>query len=159
MIAKPCRRRAIAKLARCKLNVPKHSEARAGMADVEGQLLRIGRVGPVLDVALAHPPVNALDQDMCAALSDALELATVTECGVVLIRGDAGMFSAGQDLESARAAEAAALRDLCSRIEELACPVVVLLQGPVLGGAAQLALAAHLRLADETVQFLSLIHI
>ena len=123
------------------------------MADVEGQLLRIGRVGPVLDVALAHPPVNALDQDICAALSDALELATITECGAVLIRGEAGLFSAGQDLGSAQAAEVAALRDLCGRIEELACPVVVLLQGPVLGAAAQLALAAHLRLADETVQF------
>jgi 3-hydroxyacyl-CoA dehydrogenase len=153
VIAPPRRRRTIAKPAYSKLNVPKHSEAQAGMADVEGQMLRIGRVGPVLDIALAHPPVNALGEEMCAALSDALDLATVTECGAVLIRGEAGVFSAGQDLGSARAGDAAALRNLCSRIEELACPVVVLLQGPVLGGAAELALAAHLRLADETVQF------
>jgi 3-hydroxyacyl-CoA dehydrogenase len=153
VIAPPGRRRTIAKPAYSKLNAPKHSEARADMADVEGQMLRIGRVGPVLDIALAHPPVNALDPQMCAALSDALDLASVTECGAVLIRGEAGVFSVGHDAGSAHGADAVALRLLCKRIEELACPVIVLLQGPALGGAAELALAAHLRLADETVQF------
>ena len=122
------------------------------MADVEGQMLRIGRVGPVLDVALALPPVNALGVEMCAALCDALDLATMTDCGAVLIRGEAGVFSAGNDHGAAGMAEAGALRDLCRRIEDLGCPVVVLLQGAVLGGAVELALAAHLRLADETVQ-------
>lgn len=125
------------------------------MAEKVGQLLRIGRVGPVLDIALADPPVNLLGTGLRAALADALDLALVTECGAVLIRGEAGVFSAGMDFVGADigAGKAPLLRDLCRKIEELACPVVVLLQGPVLGGAAELALAAHLRLADETVQF------
>jgi len=125
------------------------------MAENVGQLLRIGRVGPVLDIALADPPLNQLGAGLRAALADALELALVTECGAVLIRGEAGVFSAGMDFGGTDigAGKAPLLRDLYRKIEELACPVVVLLQGPVLGGAAELALAAHLRLADETVQF------
>jgi 3-hydroxyacyl-CoA dehydrogenase len=124
------------------------------MAENGGQLLRIGRVGPVLDIALADPPLNLLGAAVRAALAEVLDLALVTDCGAVLIRGDAGVFSAGLDLGAAEtgAGQAPLLRDLCRKIEELTCPVVVLLQGPVLGGAAELALAAHLRLADETVQ-------
>ncbi|NBE08765.1 enoyl-CoA hydratase/isomerase family protein [Paragemmobacter ruber] len=125
------------------------------MAEGTGQLLRIGRVGPVLDIAFAHPPVHALDAGLRRALNDALDLAGLEGVGAVLIRGEGGVFSAGADLAETGAAAGegvAALRALCRRIEDMPCPVVVLLQGPALGAGAELALAAHLRLADETAQ-------
>lgn len=125
------------------------------MTEGTGQLLRIGRLGPVMEIAFAHPPVHALDDGLRRALAEALDVAEVTGCGAVLIRGEGGVFSAGADLvEAGRdgGQGMAALRALCRRIEDLACPVIVLLQGPALGAAAELALAAHLRLADETVQ-------
>lgn len=147
----------IAKPACSKLNIPKGSGVRLSMAEQAGQVLRIGRIGPVLEIVLTHAPVNALTAEMRAALADALDLAESTECGAVLIRGEGGVFSAGADLSEIGAAQQGvavqtALRGLCQRIEALACPVVVLLQGPTLGGGAELALAAHLRIADETVQ-------
>ncbi len=126
------------------------------MADGAGQLLRIERIGPVLEIAFTHPPVHALDAGLRAALVDALTLAEATDCGAVLIRGEGGVFSAGVSLaepggdpvETARE-----MRALCGRIEDLSCPVVMLMQGPVLGAGAEIALAAHLRVADETLQF------
>jgi 3-hydroxyacyl-CoA dehydrogenase len=123
------------------------------MAEQEGQRIRIGRVGPVLEIALVTPSAGAWDAQLCAALSDALDLAETTECGAVLIFGEEGVFPAGVDAAGiGDGSRSQALRALCRRIEELTCPVGVLLQGPAMGATAELALAAHLRLADETLE-------
>ena len=120
------------------------------MADGEGQGLRIGRVGPVLEIVLSHPPVNALGAGLRRALAEALDQAEAAPCGAVLIRAEGALFSAGADLmEGESAGGAPRLGALCSRIEGMPCPVVVLLTGDALGGGAELALAAHLRLATE----------
>lgn len=124
------------------------------MDENDGQRIRIGRVGPVLEIALVNPSAGAWDAQLCAALMDALDLAETTDCGAVLIQGEGGVFSAGVDpAEFEEAGCVYALRALCRRVEELACPVVVLLQGRAVSAAAELALAAHLRLADESLQF------
>ncbi len=148
----------IAKPAYSKLNMSNCSGALVGMTGQDRQVLRIGRIGPVMEIVLAHAPVNALSAGLRVALAEALDLAEGTECGAVLIRGDGGVFSAGVDQAEIGAAQGGkavqlAVRDLCRRIETLSCPVVVLLQGPTFGGGAELALAAHLRLADETLQW------
>jgi 3-hydroxyacyl-CoA dehydrogenase len=125
------------------------------MTEGTEQLLRIGRVGPVLEIVFAAPAGHALGEALRRALNEALDMAEMTGAAAVLIRGEAGLFPAGAELGESDADGGrgmAALRALCRRIEELACPVVVLLQGPALGGGAELALAAHLRLADETAQ-------
>lgn len=123
------------------------------MAEREGQRILIGRIGPVLEIALVTPPRRIWDLQLCQALQDALDLAETTECGAVLIRSEEGRFSTDADLaDDLDQSRLDALRALCRRIDELSCPVVVLLQGAVSGAAAELALAAHLRLADETLQ-------
>lgn len=123
---------------------------RGGMAEGEGQGLRIGRVGPVLEIVLARPPANALGAALRRGLTEALDLAETTGCGAVLIRGEGGIFSAGADINEMEAGAAApSLGAICARIEGLSCPVVALIGGAALGGGAELALAAHLRLAEE----------
>jgi 3-hydroxyacyl-CoA dehydrogenase len=123
---------------------------RGEMADGKGQVLRIGRIGPVLEIVLCHPPANALGARLRRALADALDQAEATKCGAVLIRGEGALFSAGADLaEMGADTEAPRLGALCNRIEGFSCPVVVLIGGVALGGGAELALAAHLRLATE----------
>lgn len=120
------------------------------MAEGEGQVLRVGRIGPVLEIVLTHPPANALGAAIRRALADALDLAESTGCGAVLIRGEGGLFSAGADIHEMDAGGTGpSLGALCARVEGLACPVVALIQGVALGGGAELALAAHLRLAEE----------
>lgn len=129
------------------------------MAEERGQVLQVGRVGPVLEIVLNHSPANALDWRMRKALGEALDLAEATESKAVLIRGEGGFFSVGVDHAEAEAGQPPAsvtkvptLGEICARIEGLACPVVVLIGKPALGGGAEIALAAHLRLAEEAAR-------
>ncbi|MGR3466046.1 enoyl-CoA hydratase-related protein [Limimaricola sp.] len=68
----------------------------------------------------------------------------------VVLRGANGLFSVGLDLREigvSDAPEAPPLHRLCRRIELLPVPVVAALSGSAIGGGAELALAAHYRLA------------
>ena len=125
------------------------------MADAAagGKTLRVARIGALLEIVLAHPPVNALGAALRADLAAALDEAEAGQAAAVLIRGEGACFSAGADIgEVGTAAGALPLGALCARIEGLSCPVVALLSGPALGGGLELALAAHLRLATEGAQ-------
>lgn len=129
------------------------------MAEVKGQVLQVGRVGPVLEIVLAHPPANALDARLRNALGEALDLAEATQSKAVLIRSEGAVFSVGADHAETEAAgrggvaaDGPALGDICARIEGLGCPVVVLIDRLASGGGAELALAAHLRLAQESAR-------
>lgn len=119
-----------------------------------GQVVRIARIGALLEIVIAHPPVNALGVAVRQGLAAALEVAEADNSAAVLIRGEGGLFSAGADIgEFGRSKGGApALGALCRRLELLDKPVVALLSGVALGGGLELALAAHLRLAEEGVQ-------
>ena len=87
-------------------------------------------------------------------LAQALDLAEADGSAAVVIRGEGGLFSAGADIgEFGKEKRAAvpSLGALCRRVEMLDKPVVVLLSGAALGGGLELALAAHLRLAEERI--------
>lgn len=114
-----------------------------------GQVVRIARIGALLEIVLCHPPVNALVAPVRQALADALELAEADNALAVVLRGE-GVFSAAT--EDGSDGVAPGLGDLCRRIELLGKPVVCLLTGAALGGGLELALAAHLRLAEASVQ-------
>jgi len=119
-----------------------------------GQSVRIARIGALLEIAIAHPPVNALGQAVRKDLAAALDLAEIDNSSAVLIRGEGGLFSAGADIGEfgAPRRDAPTLGALCRRVELLGKPVVALISGAALGGGLELALAAHLRLAEERVQ-------
>lgn len=123
-----------------------------------GQGVRVARIGAVLEIALAHPPVNALGRVVRRALADALDLAEVDNSTAIVLRGEGGLFSAGADIAefgkdvAKDGRPVPSLAELCLRIEEMEKPVVALLSGAALGGGLELALAAHLRLAEEAVQ-------
>lgn len=54
--------------------------------------------GDIVEIALARPPVNALDPALCRELRAALESAIVADARGVILSGSAGIFSAGLDV-------------------------------------------------------------
>ncbi len=52
----------------------------------------------ILELRLARPPVNALNQELLAALRDAIETAPAHGARGLIISGQAGVFTAGLDL-------------------------------------------------------------
>lgn len=117
------------------------------------QGVRVSRIGALLEITLAHAPVNALGAAVRRDLAAALDFAELDNSKAVILRGEGGVFSAGADIsELGQEAAAPRLGALCRRIEELDKPVVAFLSGAALGGGCELALAAHLRLADDTAQ-------
>ncbi|GAA5231848.1 3-hydroxyacyl-CoA dehydrogenase [Verticiella sediminum] len=101
-------------------------------------------------VAMAKAPLNALDMDMIAALHEAMDRARRDSAvlGVVLF-GEARMFSAGADIREFDAPDTLrpALQELCSAIECLCKPVVAAIHTCALGGALELAVGCHARIA------------
>lgn len=106
--------------------------------------------GDVLVLTLNRAPVNALNTALMQALSQAL-----TEAGddpgtaAVVLAAAGAHFSPGADVSELGRVQGAMLPRLASQIEAMEKPVVACLQGNALGAAAELALAAHARLAHE----------
>ena len=123
------------------------------MDAADGQVVRIGRIGPLLEITIANPPVNALGAAVRRGLADALALAEMDNSVAVILRGAQGVFSAGADItEFGAVHDAPTLGALCRRIETLGKPVVAVLSGAALGGGLELALAAPMRLAEPSAQ-------
>jgi enoyl-CoA hydratase/carnithine racemase len=119
--------------------------------------LRTERRGSVLVVMLARPEKrNALSDQMIVGLEEVF-LHLDPEVNVVVVAGEGDHFSAGLDL--AEMADRDALEGVLhsrtwhrcfTAIEQSGVPVVVALQGAVVGGGLELASTAHIRVADET---------
>lgn len=102
-------------------------------------------------VTLASPPVNALGQDVRAALVEIFgRIAQRDDVQAVALLGEGPTFCAGADIREADAPEKKpTIADVCRVIEDCAHPVVAGLHGACLGGGAELALAAHYRIIDK----------
>jgi enoyl-CoA hydratase/carnithine racemase len=124
--------------------------------------VRVAREGAVLRIALARPDRrNALD----AALIDELAavFAEIGDAQAVVLAGDGPSFSAGADLEWMRAsaglteeenvADALRFHRLLAAVDGSAAPVVALVQGHALGGAAGLTACADVAIAAEDAVF------
>ncbi len=119
-----------------------------------GEGVRRDRQGAIGIIVLAAPPVNALGYEVRAALDTALA-DCLGEAGLkaIVILAEGAVFSAGADIrEFGAAPRAPLLTDICRRIEEAPVPVVAVLQGAALGGGAEIALAAHYRLAGPAAR-------
>jgi enoyl-CoA hydratase len=113
-------------------------------------------------LSIAHPPANTLSQATVAVLHAAVQSALAdAHVKVLVITGEGKLFAAGADINElaalhtraegeAFAHQGQALGDL---IEQSPKPVIAALNGRfALGGGWELALACHLRLAEESTQ-------
>ncbi|SFC09817.1 3-hydroxyacyl-CoA dehydrogenase family protein [Tropicimonas isoalkanivorans] len=105
--------------------------------------VQLERIGPVALLALGAIAVDAGVRAALLASLDALD-GDPRIGAVVLVTPAAGDAPTGADLGEE---DAPALADLCSAIEGFARPVVAALAGCASGAVAELALAAHFRLA------------
>ena len=124
---------------------------------VQGQdLVRVDRMGDVVVLVLAQPPVNALSAGLRLALMQALQTALADpQIIAVVLRGTGKGFSAGADIaefgkSNPDQSPAIGLGALCQMIENAAKPVIAALHGMALGGGLELALSAHYRVAEAS---------
>ncbi len=104
---------------------------------------------------------NALSFDMLRGLDHALQRARADQSlRAVVITGGGNVFASGGDLRELRTrlspADAEILADagrrLCEGFEQLPIPIIAALNGPAIGGGAELAVACDLRVADASAR-------
>lgn len=111
----------------------------------------MGATSPVATVWIDNPPVNAITDEVSAAVIRALE-AVPSGARVVVVRG-AGerAFSAGADVSgiSGDGRPPAGIQQLAAAIESLPLPVIAAIHGFCLGGGLEVALACDIRVAQS----------
>jgi 3-hydroxyacyl-CoA dehydrogenase len=101
-----------------------------------------------------NPPVNAINQEVRVGLAEAMaKAARNRQLKVLLIISAGELFSAGADInEFDRPLAEPALQSVQAVIEAASIPVVAAMQGLALGGALELAMACHYRLAHKNAK-------
>ena len=123
-------------------------------------LLRIEHSGPVTHVRLNRPAKrNALNDTLVAQLQAAFT-GLPAETQAVVLSGEGNHFSAGLDLSelSERSVAEAVVhsRSWHAAFEQVQfgrVPVVAVLHGAVVGGGLELAVAAHIRVAERSAYY------
>lgn len=116
-------------------------------------MIRSAVDGDVLTLTLDRPDkANALTAAMLSDLVDAVRSASGVR--LLILTGAGAVFSAGADLEEARAGLATSplWEDLSRAIADLPCLTVAALNGTVAGGALGMVLACDIRLAVPEAQ-------
>lgn len=111
-------------------------EVRADLRESDGVLL----------VTLDRPPGNALVPAVRARLMEILAEAPARGARAVVLCGAGRNFSAAASVDAGGGLPS--LAELCRAVEEAPLPVVAALNGAVIGPGAELALAAHARVAQ-----------
>lgn len=98
---------------------------------------------------------NSLTAAMLRDLAAAFDRIAASDCRAVVLTGTGRVFSAGADLDEARAGLAAApeWEALSARIAGLRCFSIAALNGTLAGGAFGMALACDLRIAVPDARF------
>jgi 3-hydroxyacyl-CoA dehydrogenase len=102
-------------------------------------------------IEIDHPPLNALSPQIRRDLDAALVRAEAADdVQAIVLRGRGRSFGSGTDpAASVVSPKAPTLQSLCKRIDGCAKPVIAALHGTVLGNSADLAVAAHYRVAQS----------
>ena len=111
--------------------------------------------GPVTEIRLARPPVNALNPELVVALERALAEAAGKSRGIVL-SGQPGMFSAGLDMKALIALDRDAMASfwmdfhaLLKRLATSSVPVVAAITGHSPAGGAVMAIFCDARVGAQ----------
>ena len=114
-------------------------------------------------LTIDHPPANAFDTQTVMDLNAAFdEVLANEEVKVIIITGAGQFFVAGADINEIAAlkghddAKEVVLKgqELFNKIERSPKPVIAAVNGRfALGGGNELAMACHIRLAEDSVQF------
>ena len=114
-------------------------------------------------LTIDHPPANAFDTQTVTDLNGAFdECLADDQVKVIIITGAGQFFVAGADINEIKALKGydeafnvvRAGQMLFSKIEQSPKPVIAAINGRAcLGGGQELAMACHIRLAEDSVQF------
>ncbi|MFN3274766.1 MAG: enoyl-CoA hydratase/isomerase family protein [Paracoccus sp. (in: a-proteobacteria)] len=98
---------------------------------------------------------NALTEQMLRDLTEGLERLAQAGAKAVILTGRGKVFSAGADLEAARAglAQSDAWAALSGRMASMPCLTIAALNGTLAGGAFGMVLACDIRLAVPEAEF------
>ena len=112
--------------------------------------------GPVRELRLARPPVNALDPALVDALHVALVEAPRSSAKVLVLSGRPGMFSAGLDVPALLALDRAAMQRFWERffaltrvLSESPLPIAAAFTGHSPAGGTVLGIFCDIRIAAE----------
>jgi enoyl-CoA hydratase len=127
------------------------------------QNIKVGIEARTAILTIDHPPANALDRQTVVELEEAFrEVAENEQVKVIIITGAGQFFGAGADINEIvelktyeQAYEIVRLgQEFFTQIEKSKKPVIAAINGRFcLGGLNELAMACHIRLAEDSVQF------
>jgi enoyl-CoA hydratase/carnithine racemase len=113
-------------------------------------MISVDPEGGLWTITLRRPEkANSLTSDMLETIDAAVARAPSNGCRVLIVTGEGRVFSAGADLDEARAGLATdpVWERLSARIAALPCLTIAALNGTLAGGAMGMALACDLRIA------------
>jgi len=130
----------------------------------EYQTVKLSTEDRAAIITIDHPPVNAFNSQVLADLDAAFDEATANDqVKVIIITGAGQLFVAGADINELRELkqdQEALLEygrkghNLLFKIERSRKPVIAAINGRfALGGGNELAMACHIRIAEDSVQF------
>ncbi len=119
-------------------------------------MIRVETADGVRTVTIDRPEkANSLTTEMLTTLAAAAETAPEAGVKVFVLRGTGKVFSAGADLDEARAglATSPVWERLSAAIARMPCLTIAALNGTLAGGAMGMVLACDLRLAVPGAKF------
>lgn len=113
------------------------------------------RRGDIAILTLNRPDRrNALNIELCRAITAAADEASRHGVRAIVITGAGSSFCSGADLSEVYGQEfIQALYTMLHGLSQLTVPLIAAVNGPAVGGGAQLSIACDLRVVDTTASF------